>query len=84
MSKTLADELETGSEVYGFDAIRGVQAGREFYVAMCPMKIIPKLFIFNEYDLPAEIRAQRTLRASRIPAITNYILTIQRTTSSHH
>ena len=74
MSKTLADELETGSEVYGFDAIRGVQAGREFYVAMCPMKIIPKLFIFNEYDLPAEIRAQRTLRASRIPAITNYIL----------
>ena len=44
MSKTLADELETGAEVYGFDAIRGVQAGREFYVAMCPMKIIPKLF----------------------------------------
>ena len=74
MSKTLADELETGAEVYGFDAIRGVQAGREFYVAMCPMKIIPKLFIFNEYDLPAEIRAQRTLRAARIPAITNYII----------
>ena len=74
MSKTLADELETGAEVYGFDAIRGVQAGREFYVAMCPMKIIPKLFIFNEYDLPAEIRAQRTLRAARIPAITNYIV----------
>jgi len=74
MSKTLADELETGAEVYGFDAIRGVQAGREFYVAMCPLKIIPKLFIFNEFDLPAEIRAQRTLRASRIPAITNYII----------
>ena len=74
MSKTLADELETGAEVYGFDAIRGVQAGREFYVAMCPMKIIPKLFIFNEFDLPAEIRAQRTLRAARIPAITNYIV----------
>ena len=74
MSKTLADELETGAEVYGFDAIRGVQAGREFYVAMCPMKIIPKLFIFNEFDLPAEIRAQRTLRAARIPAITNYII----------
>jgi len=74
VSKTLADELETGAEVYGFDAIRGVQAGREFYVAMCPMKIIPKLFIFNEFDLPAEIRAQRTLRAARIPRITNYIV----------
>ncbi len=41
---------------------------------MCPLKIIPKLFIFNEYDLPAELRAQRTLRETRIPALKNYIL----------
>ena len=61
-------------ETYGFDAIRGMQAGREFYVAMCPLKIIPKLFIFTEFDLPPELRAQRTLRASRIPALKNYIL----------
>jgi len=74
MSKTLADERETGTEVFGFDALRGVQAGREFYVAMCPLKIIPKLFIFNEYDIPPELRAQRTLRESRIPAIANYII----------
>lgn len=74
MSKTLADELETGAEVYGFDAIRGVQAGRQFYVAMCPLKIIPKLFVFNEHDLPPQMRAQRTLRETRIPAIANYIV----------
>ncbi len=74
MSKSLADELETGTEVYGFDALRGVQAGREFYVAMCPLKIIPKLFVFNEYDLPAQLRAQRTLRESRIPTIASYIV----------
>ena len=61
-------------ETYGFDAIRGIQAGREFYVAMCPLKIIPKLFVFTEFDLPPELRAQRTLRATRIPAIKNYIL----------
>ena len=73
-TKTLADELETGTEVYGFDAIRGVQAGREFYVAMCPLNIIPKLFVFNDHALPAEIRAQRTLRETRIPKITNYII----------
>ena len=73
-TKTLADELETGTEVYGFDAIRGVQAGREFYVAMCPLNIIPKLFVFNDHELPAEIRAQRTLRETRIPKITNYII----------
>ena len=74
MSKLLADELETGSEVYGFDALRGVQAGREYYVAMCPLKIIPKLFIFNEYELPAQLRAQRTLRESRVPQIANYVI----------
>ena len=61
-------------ETYSFDAIRGIQAGREFYVAMCPLKIIPKLFVFTEFDLPPELRAQRTLRTSRIPALKNYIL----------
>jgi len=51
-----------------------MQAGHEFYVAMCPLKIIPKLFIFNEHDLPPQLRAQRTLRKSRIPEIANYII----------
>lgn len=74
MSKTRLQEKDVGDETYGFDAIRGTQAGREFYVAMCPLKIIPKLFIFNEFDLPPELRAQRTLRKTRIPAIKNYIL----------
>lgn len=74
MSKTLVDELEAGTEVYGFDAMRGIQAGREFYVAMCKLKIIPKLFLFNGKELPPELRAQRTLRDDRIPEIANYIL----------
>ena len=62
------------SEIYGFDAIRGIQANREYYVVICPMKIIPKLFVFNEYEIPAKLRAQRTLRESRIPILTDYIL----------
>ncbi len=74
MTLTKNDEQEVGSDVYGFDAIRGIQAGREFHVAMCPLKIIPKIFIFNEHEIPPELRAQRTLREVRIPAIKNYIL----------
>lgn len=74
MSQSRVDEQSVGNETYGFDAIRGVQASNEFYVAMCPLKIIPKLFIFNDYDIPPELRAQRTLRESRIPTIKNYIL----------
>lgn len=59
---------------YSFPAIRGIQAGREYYVAMCPMKVIPKIFQFNEDTLPPEIRAQRTLNESRVPEITRYML----------
>ncbi len=68
------EERAVGSETYSFDALRGIQAGRSYYVAMCPLKIIPKLFIFNDYDLPPDLRAQRTLKDSRIPALKNYIL----------
>ena len=74
MSQSRIDEKSVGSETYGFDAIRGVQAGREFYVAMCPFKTIPKLFIFNDEFVPPEMRAQRILRDTRIPALKNYII----------
>ena len=66
MSQSRIAEQSVGGETYGFDAIRGTQAKREFYVAMCPMKIIPKLFIFNDYDIPPELRAQLILKDSRI------------------
>ena len=62
------------SENYGFDAIRGIQANHEYFVTICPMRIIPKLFIFNETEIPAKLRAQRTLRLSRIPALKDYIV----------
>lgn len=59
---------------YSFPAIRGIQAGREYYVAMCPLKVIPKIFQFNEDSLPPEIRAQRTLNEGRVPEISRYML----------
>src|SRR5688572_22143692 len=54
-------------------AIRGVQAGREFYTAMLPLRVIPKLFQFDEPDLPADLRAQRTLNKARVPEIARYL-----------
>ncbi len=59
---------------HAFPAIRGTQAGRAFYIAMCPMKVIPKIFIFNEEEVPPELRAQRTLNRTRIPDISAYIV----------
>lgn len=59
---------------YVFPAIRGVQAGREYYVTMCPLRIIPRLFLFNEDELPPQMRAQRSLNRSRVPEIARYIV----------
>jgi len=59
---------------YLFPAIRGIQATREYYVAMCPLQVIPRLFLFDENELRPELRAQRVLNKARIPAICNYIV----------
>lgn len=58
---------------YVFPAIRGVQAGREFFVSMCPLRLIPKLFLFDEDELLPEMRAQRSLNRDRLPEIASYI-----------
>lgn len=58
---------------YTFPAIQGVQAQREYYVSMCPMRLIPKIFLFNEDELVPEVRAQRQLNRARVPEIARYI-----------
>lgn len=59
---------------YVFPAIRGIQAKREYYTSMCPLRLLPKLFMFDEEEMPVELRAQRTLNKSRLPEISRYIL----------
>ena len=59
---------------YIFSALRGLQAGGEYYVAMCPLKLIPKIFLFDEDEIPPALRAQRTLNRARVPEIAHYII----------
>lgn len=59
---------------YKFPAVKGVQAGREYYVSMVPLNILSKLFIMDTDIVSPEFRAQRRLNETRIPAIRNYIL----------
>lgn len=63
------------NEVYQhtFPAIRGIQAGREYFVSMCPMHLIPKLFLFDDEGLSPDLRAQRSLNRSRVPDIARYL-----------
>ncbi|MCA0457132.1 MAG: DNA sulfur modification protein DndB [Chloroflexi bacterium] len=60
---------------YQFPAVRGIQAGREYYVVMCPLKRVSRLFVFNDEEVPADMRAQRVLNQARVPDITRYLVT---------
>ena len=59
---------------YSFPALKGRQATRDYFVAMCPLRTIPKIFLFDEEEVSAEVRAQRTLNRQRVPEIAQYIL----------
>ncbi len=60
--------------VYKFPVVRGIQANKEYYIAMVPLKMLLRLFPSDdEYVLP-EYRAQRKLNEARIPIISKYIL----------
>lgn len=57
-----------------FPAIRGVQAGNEYYVTMCPLKLLPTMFQRIITDISPELRAQRELNKGRVAPITRYLL----------
>ncbi|WP_433562291.1 DNA sulfur modification protein DndB [Nocardia sp. CA-151230] len=59
---------------YVFPAIRGIQAGREYFVSMCPLRLIPTMFVFDDEEIAPEVRAQRMLNKSRVPVLARYIL----------
>ena len=60
--------------VLEFPTVRGVQAGREYYISMCPLGLVPKIFIFNEAGLTPEQRSQRQLNRGRVPEMTRYLV----------
>lgn len=57
-----------------FPAIKGTQANAEYYIVMCPLKRLSKIFTLDEGQLPVDQRAQRIINEERIPDITSYIL----------
>ena len=60
--------------VYRFPVVRGIQADKEYYIAMVPLKMLSRLFPSDEEYVLPEYRAQRKLNESRIPVISKYIL----------
>lgn len=59
---------------YRFPAVKGLQAGREYYISMVPLRILPKLFHSDDEIVLPDYRAQRRINEARIPEIKRYIL----------
>lgn len=57
-----------------FPSVRGIQAGREYYVSMCPLGHVPKIFTFTDDALEPELRAQRQLNKGRVPEMARYLV----------
>lgn len=60
--------------VYRFPVAKGIQSNKEYYIAMVPLKMIPRLFPSDDEYVAPEYRAQRKLNLSRIPVMSKYIL----------
>lgn len=59
---------------YQFPAVKGKQAGKEYYICMIPLGLLGKIFLTDNNDAAPEYRAQRKLNEHRIPEIRDYIL----------
>ena len=59
---------------YHFPAVKGIQAGREYYISMVPLKLLSRLFPVEDEILLPDYRAQRKINEARIPEIKKYIL----------
>lgn len=63
------------SSGFEFPALRGIQAGRAYFVAMVPWRLLSQLFMpANDLCLAPHLRAQRVLNKARLPELTRYIL----------
>ena len=54
--------------------LRGVQAGRQYFIAMCPLSFIVRHLPFPPDSLPPEKVIQRQINKARIPKIADYLV----------
>lgn len=59
---------------YNFPVVKGIQAYKEYYIAMVPLKMLSRLFSDDVEYVEPEYRAQRKINEKRIPVIAKYIL----------
>lgn len=74
MSEANTMQLPSISPTRTLAAMRGVQAGREFYMAMCHMSFIAKHLPYPQNNIPEDKVIQRHINKARIPKIAEYLV----------
>lgn len=74
MSEAKPMQLPSISPARTIAAMRGVQAGREFYMAMCHMSFIAKHLPYPQNNIPEDKVIQRHINKARIPKIAEYLV----------
>ena len=60
--------------IYSFPGVKGVQANKEYFITMIPLKHLVKILPEPTEYVPPEYRAQRKLNETRIPEMKEYII----------
>lgn len=58
---------------YEFNAIRGIQAGREYFAVHCPLALVPRMLTFNEIK-KSELGLQRRVHKPAVMRIAGYLI----------
>jgi DNA sulfur modification protein DndB len=58
---------------YSFLAIRGSQGSNSYYLTQCPLRLVPRLFLFDEVEVPAKLRQIHSLTPSRVAELSRYL-----------
>ena len=66
--------LPNVTPVLSLPVLRGIQAGRQYFIAMCPLGFIVRHLPFPPETLPPEKVIQRQINKSRIPKIADYLV----------
>ena len=64
--------METGH--FSFTVIRGRQGENDYYLTQCLLRLVPRIFLFDEVDVPTVLRRVRSLDTFKVDGIKHYLI----------
>ena len=60
---------------YTFPALRGRQGEHDFYLLLCPLHLVPRIFLFDEVQVPSNWQPRPSLNPGAVEKLARYIQT---------